>query len=54
MKILETARELSKAARNTYLFGPEKVNFRMTSNYWLASKLSGSDLSTIVNGANKP
>ncbi len=39
--LLEVARALSLTARNTVLFGVEKVNFRMTSKYWLARELSG-------------
>ena len=33
--LLELSRELSITARNYKLFGEEKVNFRMTSSYWL-------------------
>ena len=35
LSLLETARELSQTARNRVLFGDERVNFRMTSAYWL-------------------
>jgi hypothetical protein len=41
VSLLDTARELSKNAKNTTLFGNEKVNFRMTSKYWLAQQLGG-------------
>jgi len=39
LSLLETARELLTTARNTRVFGTEKVNFRMTSQYWLKNKL---------------
>lgn len=39
MPLLTVARELSRTARNTRKFGPYKVNFRMTSQYWLQQKL---------------
>ena len=39
LSLLETARELLTTARNTKLFGTAKVNFRMTSQYWLKNKL---------------
>ena len=40
INILETARALSLTARNQSLFGTEKVNFRLTSKYWLAQQIS--------------
>lgn len=39
--LLETARELATTTKNINLFGKGKVNFRMTSNYWLKQKLAG-------------
>ena len=39
LSLLETARELLNTARNTRLFGTDKVNFRMTSQHWLKNKL---------------
>ncbi|MDP2654519.1 MAG: hypothetical protein Q8Q08_10900 [Candidatus Omnitrophota bacterium] len=39
ISLLQTARELSSYAQNTRLFGTGKVNFRMTSRYWLQEKL---------------
>lgn len=38
--LLEVARELSHAAKNTNAYGIEKVNFRMTSQYWLTNTLA--------------
>ena len=35
VSLLEIARQLSQTARNHYLFGDEKVNFRMTTAYWV-------------------
>jgi hypothetical protein len=39
MSILDITRELSLSARNTNTFGEKKVNFRITSRYWLTQKL---------------
>jgi len=35
ISLLEVARKTSQVARNRNIFGVEKVNFRMTTNYWL-------------------
>ena len=35
ISLLEIARQLSQTARNRFLFGDEKVNFRMTTAYWV-------------------
>ena len=39
ISLLETARELLAYTRNTKVLGTPKVNFRMTSRYWLKQKL---------------
>jgi len=39
INILETARTLSLNAKNTVLFGTKKVNFRLTSHYWLVQQI---------------
>jgi len=49
MSLLEVARELSKFSRNMVLFGKDKVNFRMTSRYWLLNKLYDKNVETITN-----
>ncbi len=36
--LLDVARELSQAASNRVLFGDKKVNFRMTTAYWINEK----------------
>lgn len=36
--LLKTARALSQNARNIPLFGREKVDFRITSQYWLGQQ----------------
>ncbi len=38
--LLKTARALALNARNMALFGRQKVDFRITSQYWLAQELS--------------
>ena len=35
ISLLEISRQLSQTARNHSLFGDEKVNFRMTTGYWI-------------------
>jgi len=40
LSILDVSRELTVQAKNNILFGPGKVNFRMTSNYWLKQFLA--------------
>ena len=39
LTLLQTARELQNATKNTNLLGTKKVNFRMTSKSWLKNKL---------------
>ena len=39
LTLLDTARELLKMTRNTNLFGANKVNFKATTKYWLATNL---------------
>jgi len=48
--LLEVSRELCRIAKNTKIFGTNKVNFRMTSQFWLESKLSGYSIETIIKG----
>src|SRR3989338_5056247 len=38
--LLELTRDLSQTAHNTTLFETAKVNFRMTTSYWLAKQYS--------------
>jgi len=38
--LLKTARALSLNARNVRLFGREKVDFQITSQYWLTQQLT--------------
>ena len=40
LTLLEVARELSHTAKNTNAFGVAKVNFRMTSQFWLTNTLA--------------
>ncbi len=35
MSLLDITRALNKTAQNKSFFGYEKINFRMTTNYWL-------------------
>jgi hypothetical protein len=38
LSLLDTSRQLLAVTRNTKIFGTKKVNFRMTSRYWLQQK----------------
>ena len=40
LSLLETARELASIAKNTNRFGNQKVNFRMTSQYWIKEQMA--------------
>ena len=48
MTILDTARELLRISKNTKLFGSKRGNFRMTSEFWLISKLKNIDIEIVI------
>ena len=53
--LLDTARQLNAAARNTALFGYNKINFRMTSKVWLTATLANTSMEeTLKAGTQQP
>jgi len=48
LTLLETARQLSRAAKDTRVFGADKVNFRVTSRVWATSIIAGEDMETVL------
>lgn len=53
--LLETAHQLNAAARNTVLFGYNKVNFRLTSKVWLTAILANTSMEEALKaGTQQP
>jgi hypothetical protein len=54
ISLLDTARQLSAATRNTALFGASKINFRMTSKVWLTAILSNTSIEETYKAGTQP
>jgi len=46
--LLDVSRDLYQVSRDTRLFGTDRINFRMISEFWLISQLSGHTIEDVL------